>query len=144
MRALLGLALLFPAGLALAEPGDIWAVATVGSHHFTTEKFNQHNYGFGFESPSRFARLSFIGGAYDNSYNKASAYAGVTWTPLAVGPVHLGAIAGFLSGYASRPIPAILPTAQVERGRFGANIYYAPKVSRDDCAVLGFQLKAKF
>lgn len=120
---------------------DLWWVATLTSHHFSSEKYNQHNYGLGFESETRFNRLSVIGGGYDNSYKRTSAYAGMTFTPLALGPIHLGAIGGFISGY--RSVIAVLPTAQIEYERIGFNVYYAPQY-RDSCAVLGLQVKGRF
>lgn len=122
-------------------PGDLWGVATLASHHFTDRKFEQHNYGLGFEAATRFARLSVIGGAYENSFRKVSAYAGGAWTPLGLGPLNVGGILGLVTGYHQRV--ALLPTAQFEHGRFGANVFYVPKLG-DDCAVLGFQVKGRF
>lgn len=137
------IALLFAlvAPCAVAAPGDTWGVATVTSYHFASIHYNQTNLGAGFERETSIARLSVVAGAYRNSYYKTSAYAGVLWTPLALGAAHFGVIAGAVSGYNS-PI-ALVPTVAVEGRRFGANVYYAPAIG-SDCAVLGLQVKMKF
>ena len=136
-RVLLASALALSPGLAAA---DTWAVATVCSHHFTDEKFNQHNYGIGFEIPTRVDRLAIIGGVYDNSMERASAYAGIAWTPIKLGAVHLGLQAGGFTGYGPKVTPALLPTAQLEVGRVGLNLTFVPTLP----AVLGFQVKFAF
>lgn len=126
-----------------AAHADPWIVGTLGSHHFTGDKHEQHNYGAGVELPSSRDRVAFVAGAYRNSFDRLSAYAGAAWTPLAAGPVHAGVIAAMVTGYPSGPVPAILPTLQIEGERFGGNLYYAPKL-KDSCAVIGLQVKFRF
>lgn len=141
----LGLALLSAPARSLAEPGDTWLVATLGSHHFSDVKYNQHNYGVGFETATKLKDVSVIGGAYRNSFYATTAYAGVSWMPLAAGPARFGLSAGVGTGYGPPVIPIVFPEASIEKGKVGANIYYLPRSGgADNCAVLGFQAKFKF
>lgn len=133
------------AGLVAPAAADgPWVVATLTSHHFVDGHYNQHNYGLGFEHPTSRERLALIAGAYDNSFNRVSAYVGVAWTPLTVGPLHAGVIGGAVSGYQAHAVlPAVIPVLQVEGRTLGANLFYAPRV-RDSVAVLGLQAKLRF
>lgn len=143
-RAAAAFALLAVAAPVMAEDGP-WAVASLGSHHFTDEHFNQHNYGAGFEYPTSYRGVRAVGGFYDNSVNRTSVYAGATWLPVAFGPglVKVGLIGGVITGYSHPVLPLVLPTMQIEHDRVGFNVYYAPKV-KDGANVLGFQMKVKF
>lgn len=127
-----------------AKAEEPWAVASLGSHHFSDDHFNQRNLGFGFEYPTSRRRLAAVGGAYDNSFERTSVYGGVAWTPLGVGGVAwLGFVAGAITGYGHPVLPLILPTVQFEHRRVGLNVFYAPRI-KDGASVLGFQAKVRF
>jgi len=130
-------------GIAPAR-AETWAVATLTSYHFADRHYNQFNYGAGFERSTGRERISLVGGEYRNSFDRTSVYAGVAWTPLALGPLHFGAVGGLITGYMYPPIlPMLLPTVQLELGPVGANLYFAPKI-KDGAAVLGLQVKLRF
>jgi hypothetical protein len=119
-----------------------WAAATIASHHFgATQHYEERNYGLGFEAPLNRPRLAAVAGEYRNSFHRTSVYAGLAWTPLAWGPAHFGIIGGIVTGYRPDPVlPMLLPTTQLELGRFGANLYFAPKI-KNGASVVGLQLK---
>lgn len=129
----------------VVRAAEDWLVMSATSYHLaTTEHYNQRNLGIGWEHATGYDRLALIGGVYDNSFHRRSAYAGVAWTPLALGPLHLGVAAGGVTNY--RPYlvqPLVLPVAQLELKGWGANLGYAPKL-KDGVAVLGLQLKWRF
>ena len=137
---------LLASALSIAEScraEEPWLVASLGSHHFSSNHYNQHNYGVGFEYPTSVARLAAIGGFYDNSFEQTSVYAGLAWTPLGIWRAHLGFLGGAVTNYSHPVLPLVLPTVQFEVGRVGLDVTYAPKV-KDGASVLGFQAKIKF
>lgn len=129
----------------VACAAEDWLVLSATSHHFAaTQHYNQRNLGVGWEHATRYDRLTLIGGVYDNSFYRRSAYAGVAWTPFTLGVLHLGVAAGAVTNYRPYPVQLlVLPVAQLEVGRWGANLGYAPKL-KDGVAVLGLQLKTTF
>lgn len=121
---------------------DTWLVETVTSYHFDRSvKHNERNLGFGFERGSKTAR--FVGGFYDNSNNHLSLYFGGAYTPLSIGSVNIGAMAGPVNGYQPNPRkwwPLVAPLAQVEGKTFGFNLTGTPKVLGHK-GVIALQLK---
>lgn len=85
----------------------------------------------------------YSAGFYRNSNCRWSAYAAQSWTPLRMGPVRLGSIAGGVSGY-GRPItPVAGLVASWEGSRYGMNLIYIPPVG-DSGNVLWLQGKVRF
>lgn len=74
---------------------------SLGSHHANREyDYEEFNPGLALEvqhSPT----VSFVGGAYRNSYDKTAIFAQAVWMPLDLGAVKLGASLGLGSGYRS-------------------------------------------
>lgn len=121
---------------------DTWAVASLTSYHFDSSGHNQHNYGVGLEQPWN-EEWSLIVGEYRNSEYRTTVYAGATWKPWHAGDFKFGFAGGAATGYLSHPVPLLVPTGSWERGRVGANLFYAPHV-KDAPGVIGLQAKFKF
>lgn len=75
----------------------------IGNHGGIDRRFNADNQGLGVEMTVS-ENASVIAGAYVNSYNRQTLYAGVAYTPLktSIGPVDLsaGVVGGVATGYA--------------------------------------------
>lgn len=75
-------------------------------------------------------------GAYINSNNKNSVYAGAQWLPYSYGPVKLGFQAVLISGYREAVItPVLLPIASLEIQHVGVDVYAVPKMAKVSAAV---------
>ena len=135
-----------PSGDELAESGGaLWLNPGFYAWHFQKDRhLNNRASGFGAEY-----RLSETGaitaGAYHNSNWTFSHYLAYYWRPLRWGPMRFGAIAGVLDGYPGTRqggwFPAVLPTASVEYGRIGLNMYYLPSYKNSVNGSVTFQLK---
>jgi hypothetical protein len=145
-RSAVILAAVFAPQLALAD--DLWLNVNLASYHFDrTKGYNEQNLGIGAEY-RRGDHLRFIGGEYDNSFNRTSWYAGAAYftKPLiAVFGVdaRAGLAGGAVTGY-DHTRPLLLPAISFERGRWEANIAFAPKASPKASALLALQLGGKF
>lgn len=129
------------------EKSTLWINPGLYSYHFDQSKdFNSVNYGIGLEYQfSSVASLTV--GTYRNSYYRTSNYVGAYWMPLAVGPFHLGVVAGGFNGYANTQnggwFPAILPVVSIEGDLVGLNLIMIPSISDRVAGSLSFQLKIK-
>ena len=75
-------------------------------------------------------------GAYINSNNKNSVYAGAQWLPYSYGPVKLGLQAVLITGYLEAKItPVLLPLVSIETQHVGLDVYAVPKVAKVSAAV---------
>jgi hypothetical protein len=95
----------------LVSPGGV-------SYHLDRGRYNERNAGIilGYEKDESTA---VIAGRYKNSLGKDSTFAAVRYTPLKIGPVRIGAVAGIADGYAPRGggfIPVIVPSAVLTIG----------------------------
>jgi hypothetical protein len=84
-----------------------------------------------------------MAGFYRNSNCRYSAYAGGAYTPLALGQVHLGALAGVVSGYRNSVLPAAGLVAALEWQRFGVDVVFIPPY-KDSGNVLWVSAKVPF
>lgn len=76
-------------------------------------------------------------GAYINSNDKNSVYAGVQWLPLEYGFAKFGLQAVVISGYLKQAVtPTLLPTISIETQHIGADIFLVPKFPSVSAAVL--------
>lgn len=66
-------------------------------------------------------------GVYRNSIAKTSAYTGMAWRPLKLGPVQLGAFGGMVSGYRQHPIPFAAAVASVPVGGMNWHLTMIPQ-----------------
>lgn len=129
------------------EKSSLWINPGLYSYHFDQNKnFNSLNYGLGLEY--QFSSVASITvGSYRNSYYQTSSYVGAYWQPLAVGPFHLGIVAGGFNGYSNTHnggwFPAILPVIALEGDRVGVNLIIIPSISNRVAGSLSFQLKVK-
>lgn len=84
-----------------------------------------------------------MAGFYRNSNCVYSAYAGGAYLPLALGPVHLGGLAGLVTGYKVSPLPAAGLVAALEWRRFGVDVVFIPPY-KDSGNVLWVSAKVPF
>lgn len=133
--------------IAPIEKSSLWINPGLYSYHFDQNKdFNSVNYGLGLEY--QFSSVASVTiGTYRNSYYQTSNYIGAYWQPLAVGPFHVGVVAGGFNGYSNTQngdwFPAILPVVSIEGERVGLNLIIIPSISNRVAGSLSFQLKLK-
>lgn len=126
---------------------ELWLNPGLYSYHFDRGRdFNSANYGLGAEY--KFSSVASITiGTYRNSYYDQSNYIGAYWQPIAVGPIHLGFVAGGFNGYSNTHaggwFPAILPAITWEGQLVGFNLLVIPTISSRIAGSLSLQLKIK-
>lgn len=137
-----------PFEIVESEPAsEFWLNAGMYSYHFQQDKgLNNNNPGFGVEY--RYSNVaSFTVGGFYNSDRQTSHYVGWYWQPVVLGPVRLGAALGGFDGYPRMHdggwFAAILPTASVEYGRVGLNMFFVPTYEDKLYGALSFQLKVR-
>ena len=133
--------------IAPTEKNTLWINPGLYSYHFDQSKdFNSVNYGIGVEYQfSSVASLTI--GTYRNSYYQTSNYVGAYWQPLAIGPFHVGVVAGGFNGYSNTQnggwFPAVLPVISIEGDWVGLNLIIIPTISNRVAGSLSFQMKVK-
>jgi hypothetical protein len=76
-------------------------------------------------------------GAYINSNNRNSVYAGVQWLPIEYGVVKAGVQAAVITNYLEKSVlPTLLPTISIETRYVGADIFLVPKFPSVSSALL--------
>lgn len=76
-------------------------------------------------------------GAYINSNDRNSVYAGVQWLPIEYGVVKAGVQAAVITNYLKKSIlPTLLPTISIETKYVGADIFLVPKFPSVSSAIL--------
>jgi hypothetical protein len=145
MKKVLAGLLLMP---ALASAGEMWGSATVSSIHLSSNhNLNEQNFGLGIEYHSSETTLYMLG-AYRNSHRRTSAYALAGWTPVKLGWVKLGLLAGVANGYPKLNDGGITPVVAglipIEGERFGMNLILIPRALKKSPYTIGIQLKYKF
>jgi hypothetical protein len=154
MKRLIGaIVLALTAVTAQADNTEVWGAAMVRAYHSDrTKGYNENTLGLGFELRPEDANFRVVAGFYNNSYNRNSVYAGVTWLPIQVGDLKIGAMAGIISGYPRYDYhfgPVGAAVVAYESGRYGANVMIVPPVPDGVTAApgtwtFGFQLKRRF
>lgn len=126
---------------------EVWLSPGLLSYHFDQNKdFNSLNYGFGGEY--KFSSVaSLAAGTYRNSYYRQSNYIGAYWQPIAIGPIHIGVVAGGFNGYSNTNnggwFPAVLPALTVEGELIGFNLLVIPTIPNRVSGSLSLQMKIK-
>ncbi|WP_254598321.1 hypothetical protein [Polynucleobacter arcticus] len=117
------------------------------SYHFDrNQDFNSFNYGFGAEY--KFSSVtSLTAGTYRNSHYHQSNYIGAYWQPIAIGPIHVGVVAGGFNGYPNTNnggwFPAVLPALSLEGDLIGLNLLLIPTIPNRVAGSLSLQIKIK-
>lgn len=126
-------------GKALAEAAARGEI-TSGfiSKHFGGPPMNENNFGLGYVSPQ-----GWMAGAYRNSLNKPSLYAGREFTRNLFGNVDGGVVLGGATGYGRPVTPLVLPELIYRNGdrRFAATV--VPPVGGAP-ATLALQVRKSF
>lgn len=134
----------------IIEPTDkseLWLNPGMYSYHFDRNKdFNSVNYGFGAEY--KFSSVaSLTAGTYRNSHYQQSNYIGAYWQPIAIGPIHVGVVAGGFNGYSNTNnggwFPAVLPALSLEGDLLGLNLLLIPTIPNRVAGSLSLQIKIK-
>ncbi len=126
---------------------DVWIDSGFYSYHFDRNaNLQSNNYGLGAEY--HFSTVSAVtAGRFYNSDRAYSNYAGLYYQPLALGPLHLGVVAGGFNGYPHMKngnwFLAAIPMASAEWGRFGLNITVVPTLKDRLYGAVSVQLKVK-
>lgn len=141
MKTLALLAGLLFVGDAFSET---YLTVPFASYHLGTDQqkkhYNESNIGLGLEhaiSPD----WSIAAGFYRNSLYRESGYAGATYAPLKLGQARIGAAMGFVTGYASKPLPVLAPAMLLGTKDIGLNVVLIPPVGSKTPAVIALQLK---
>lgn len=124
------------------QPKADWLVISGASHHFGPGKYNETNTGLGVEINVN-EDLSVLAGGYRNSYEKESYYLGAGYTPIRIGQIRLGAVAGLFTGYVKKVTPVAMGLIAWEGNKYGLNLLYLPKY-RDFDGLVAAQLKVRF
>lgn len=123
---------------AKADDG-LWITSGMWSRHPNEQhyQYNQHNVGIGLAYQR--GNYNLVAGEYDNSLRHHSNYLGIINQPYSLGPVRIGYLAGFVSGYTKTPAfaPAVAPVLSYEYRKVGINLIVIPSV------VTAIQLKIK-
>lgn len=134
----------------IIEPTDkseLWLNPGMYSYHFDrNQDFNSTNYGFGAEY--KFSSVaSLTAGTYHNSHYQQSNYIGAYWQPIAIGPIHVGVVAGGFNGYSNTNnggwFPAVLPALSLEGDLLGLNLLLIPTIPNRVAGSLSLQIKIK-
>ena len=136
--------LLLMLGFLPPARADTWLVGTVASYHLDRSVDHcERNYGLGLEQ-GVWNNTRLVGGVYNNSYCRQSEYIGLVWAPIHYGKVHLGFLAGGVTGYNSAIDPVVMPTIAVEGRHLGMNLGIMPALDSKIITVVGLQLKWRF
>ena len=121
-------------------------IAAVGLHlgsahvgHQPVDNLNPVNPGVYVE-----LRSGWTAGAYYNSVRRTSVYAGYQWLGPAWGPVRPAVTLGAITGYPGGPLLAVVPSAYVDLGGWGARLSYIPKVQATKVHTLHLALERRF
>lgn len=110
----------------------------VSQHINTQQKYNENNYGVGY----RFGGADVIVGYYKNSEYNDSVYAAYEARWKLTEHVHVGVIAGAVTGYKRAAVlPVVLPEAVVQLGGLEVALTYAPKVDKTMPAFTAVQFR---
>lgn len=128
--------------------GEIWGSTTLASVHTKrNQNLNEQNYGFGLEYHER-RDLLYMAGSYINSHEKRSIYALAGWTPIDLGIIRLGMLAGFVNGYPKfndgKITPAVVGLARIEFEKLGVNLTLIPPRLKESPVTVGVQVKFGF
>ena len=147
--AALGIVAAFVSAALAAEPvarPSNWLHLGAVSYHFNrAANYNEINPGLGIEHQFN-ARHSLSAGFYRNSERRNTVYAMYGYTPIQIGPVKIGVLAGLANGYSAHDggfFPVALPVAMIERGRFGVNFTVIPSIREKVHGGVALQFKIK-
>lgn len=121
-----------------------WLIIGGLAHHSCrTCSFRESNPGIAaqwqspwFEELTGLENTRLTAGAYINSNDRNSVYAGTQWLPWSYGLVKLGLQAVIITGYKEAAItPVLLPLISAETQHVGVDIYAVPKLAKVSSAV---------
>lgn len=126
----------------------VWTSMMVRAYHTDrTKGYNENTLGVGVEYRRDDSDIRLVGGMYNNSFNRLSTYAGVSWLPVEVGPVKMGVMGGLISGYQRYDYnfgPMAAGILSIEKNRYGANLMVVPPVPGDGAPTWTFGLQLKY
>lgn len=145
---LMGALLILSSGLPRAAvAAETWVTVGIASYHFDRSAgYNERNIGVGIEHDFN-SDHAVSAGAYRNSINRVSRYALYRWTPIHVGHVRIGVLAGAVDGYHRNGggiAPAFAPTLTLDTRPIGISLIVIPGVSNDVSTAVGLQAKLRF
>jgi len=127
-----------------AQPDDYCPqeiVVHVASYHLDRDKkkdLNEVNPGLGLHFRVPGHSFFAAAGAFYNSLNRVSAYAGIGKDFPIAGPVKFRLTGALVTGYRLPVVPEILPELTLMAGEYGFAIGYLPKLKFEDAVVESF------
>jgi hypothetical protein len=117
-------------------------VGGIARHTCRTCGFRESNPGIAvqwkspwFEELTGLENTRLTAGAYINSNNRNSVYAGAQWLPWSYGPVKLGLQGVIITGYLKQSVtPTLLPVVTFETQHVGADLFFVPKLAEVSAA----------
>lgn len=107
------------------------------SHHINVKKdFNENNYGIGYRDDS-----GVLIGYYRNSEYRNSVYAVYEARWKLTDNLHMGVLAGGVTGYRWAVTPLVLPELALQAGRVELAVTYIPKVPDHTPALVALQAR---
>lgn len=107
------------------------------SHHINVKKqFNENNYGIGYRDSS-----GVLVGYYRNSEYRNSVYAVYEASWKLTDNLHIGALAGGVTGYKLAVTPMLLPELALQVGKVELAATYAPKIPGQTPALVALQAR---
>lgn len=133
-----------PATLPQDDDGSWLILGGISRHSCRTCGFRESNPGLALQwRPAWLKEYAgphdwrLTAGAYINSNNRNSVYAGVQWLPVEYGVVKAGVQAAVITNYLEKSIlPTLLPVISIETRYAGADIFLVPKFPSVSSAVL--------
>jgi hypothetical protein len=128
---------------------QLWLTTGFVSHHFKRDAgYNERNTGLGAEMQFN-DDTAIAAGIYRNSVRNSSHYLQYVWTPLSLGPLHIGASVGAIDGYPElrngKIALSLMPVASMNFKVFnhdaGLNFVYIPTIASRVSGALALQLK---
>lgn len=138
LRFLLLAALFVPS----AQAADLTLLSGFISKHASGD-YCETNPGLGLRADSG-PWSGWSAGAYRNSLCRTSVYLAKEWQWQVAGPLHVGVIAGAVTGYRYPVVPAVLPELVVRFGRVEAAVLLQPLDLEQSPAFVATQLRIRF
>jgi hypothetical protein len=110
---------------------ETWlSVGGVTNHFCHTCGYNNFNPGLGIQSDYlEITDTKLLAGAYYNSFYKTTFYGGISYQPVQVDIVKIGAVAAVVTNYNNLRVPVMaLPVVSIEGERMGVDILGGPSV----------------
>lgn len=129
-------------GPARAQEYGVSVISGFASRH-DAAGYNERNHGFGIRA-DRGTLAGWSAGYYRNSIGRDSYYVAREWQWHVAGPVHVGAMAGGLTGYRYAVTPFVAPELVLRFDRLEVAVLYLPRIANVTPQLWAAQLRWRF